>query len=160
LKVTLIVQLAPAATLVPQLLVSPKSSETSILETARAAVPLLVNVTVCGALVVPTACDPNESEVGEKLAEAVGASPVPVRWTSCEVLLVALSVIVKVPVRVPAAVGVQVTLIVQLAPAFTLLPQLFVSPNSSEAAIFEIRRVAAPVFVRVTVCGALVVPTV
>jgi len=50
---------------------------------------------------------------------------VPVSPTDCG-LLVALSVIVKVPVRAPAAAGVKVTLIVQLAPALTLLPQVFV----------------------------------
>jgi len=71
----------------------------------------------------------------------------------------ALSWINKVPVRVPVPSGVKVTLIVQLAPAFTLLPQLFVSPKSCEAAIFEIRRAPALVLVRVTVCGALMVPT-
>jgi hypothetical protein len=35
-----------------------------------------------------------------------------------------LSVIVTAPVRAPVAVGVKVTLIVQLAPAATELPQL------------------------------------
>lgn len=35
---------------------------------------------------------------------------------------------VRVPVRVPVAVGVKVTLIVQLPPALTLLPQVFVCP--------------------------------
>jgi hypothetical protein len=39
---------------------------------------------------------------------------------------VALSVIVKVPLREPAAAGVKVTLKVQLAPAATDAPQLLV----------------------------------
>jgi len=38
----------------------------------------------------------------------------------------ALSVIVKVPVRVPAVVGVKVTLIVQFPPVATPVPQLLV----------------------------------
>ena len=51
--------------------------------------------------------------------------PVPVRLAVCG-LFVALSVTVKLPLRVPVAVGAKVTLIVQLAPAATLAPQLFV----------------------------------
>jgi len=41
-----------------------------------------------------------------------------------------LSVTVSVPVRVPPAVGWKVTLIVQLAPPFRLLPQVSVSKKS------------------------------
>jgi hypothetical protein len=37
-----------------------------------------------------------------------------------------LSVIVRVPLRVPFAVGVKVTLMAQLAPAATEVPQVFV----------------------------------
>lgn len=37
-----------------------------------------------------------------------------------------MSVIVTAPLRGPVAVGVNVTLIVQLAPAVTVLPQVFV----------------------------------
>jgi hypothetical protein len=53
--------------------------------------------------------------------------PVPLREIDCG-LPEALSVIMIVPVRVPAAVGVNVTLIVQLA--FTLIeaPQVLVCP--------------------------------
>jgi hypothetical protein len=57
-------------------------------------------------------------------------------------------------------VGAKVTLIVQLAPALTLLPQVFVSAKSPDEEIFETARATAPVLVRVTVCAALVVPTV
>ena len=49
----------------------------------------------------------------------------------------ALSAIVREPNRRPADVGVKVTVMAQLAPAFTLLPQLFVSAKSPDAAIFE-----------------------
>ena len=58
-----------------------------------------------------------------------GAIPVPVRLAVCG-LFVALSVTVRVPVRVPPAVGVNVTLMVQVSPAATLAPQLFVCPKS------------------------------
>ena len=58
LKLTLIVQVPPAATGVEQVLVSPKSPalapETATLLTVSAAVPALETVTVWAALVVPT----------------------------------------------------------------------------------------------------------
>ena len=50
------------------------------------------------------------------------ASPTPLRATVCGEPL-ALSVIVNIPVRGPAAVGVKVTEIVQLVPVATLVPQ-------------------------------------
>ena len=49
--------------------------------------------------------------------------PVPVKATFCG-LPEALSVNVNVPVRLPAAVGVNFTLIVQLAPGATELPHV------------------------------------
>ncbi len=61
--------------------------------------------------------------LGDKLTE--GTTPVPVRLAVCR-LPAALSVIVMAPVRVPVAVGVNLTLIVQLPPAATEVPQLFV----------------------------------
>ncbi len=90
------------------------------------AVPLLVSVTACAALVVPTCWLLKVSVVLERVtAGAVAATPVPVRLTLCG-LPAALSVIDTVPVRVPVAVGVKVTLMVQLAPATTEAPQVFV----------------------------------
>ena len=66
-------------------------------------------------------------------------------------------------VRVPAAVGVNVTLVVQLAPATTLPPQLSVSLKSPGLApvklMLEIVRVPLPVFVRVTAFEGLEVFT-
>jgi len=50
---------------------------------------------------------------------------VPVRLTVCG-LPVALSVMVTEAVRLPGAVGVNVTLMVQLLPANTELPQVLV----------------------------------
>jgi hypothetical protein len=79
-KVTLIVQLAPAATLAPQVLVWAKSPLAATLEMFRAALPVLVSVTVCGALVVPTFVPVNVRVVGARLT--TGAScPVPVSGT-------------------------------------------------------------------------------
>jgi hypothetical protein len=47
----------------------------------------------------------------------------PARFTVCGLLL-ALSVIVRVPVCVPDAVGVKVTVTVQVEPAARLVPQV------------------------------------
>jgi hypothetical protein len=72
----------------------------------------------------------------------------------------ALSVTVTVPVRFPPVVGVKVTEIVQLAPAATLLPHVFVSAKFAEAVIEVIESGATPEFVNVIVCAALIEPSV
>jgi hypothetical protein len=82
----------------------------------------------------------------------------PSKVTVCG-LPAALSVMVTAPVRVPVAVGVNVTLIVQLPPTATKLPQVFVCPKSPLAAILEMLSDEIPMFVNVTVSAALVVPT-
>ena len=82
----------------------------------------------------------------------------PVSPTDCG-LPPALSVNFTVPVRLPAAVGVKVTLIVQFAPAATLDPHVLVSAKSPEAAIWVIESAALPELVKVTTCAALGVPT-
>jgi hypothetical protein len=72
---------------------------------------------------VPTERLPKARLEGETLAAA--EVPVPERLTVCG-LPVALSAMLRDALRVPAAAGVKVTLIVQLAPASTLDPQLLV----------------------------------
>jgi hypothetical protein len=156
-KLTLIVQEPPAATLPPQLLVWPKLALAAMPVMASAALPVLLRVTGCDPLVVPKFWLPNVRLPGETPATEAVATPVPVKLTVCELPL-ALSVIVKVPVRVPAAVGVKVTLIVQLAPALTLLPQVLVWEKSPLAVMLEMVSVALPVLVRVTICAVLLVP--
>src|SRR6267378_6356778 len=92
-------------------------------------------------------------------AANVKSQPVPVNGTVCG-LPPALSVIVSVPVRAPTAVGANVTLIMQFAPAAReagSVPHVFVSTKSPEAATVLIVNVLVPVFVRVTVFAALVV---
>jgi hypothetical protein len=66
-----------------------------------------------------------------------------------------LSVIVRVPLAEPAAVGVNVTLTVQLAPAASVAPQLLLSANAPVAAIALIARLALPELETVTACAAL-----
>ncbi len=62
--------------------------------------------------------------VGE--AEIVKSAPVPVREAVCTLPLTESSVTVRVPVRVPVAVGENVTLIVQLVPAARVDVQVLV----------------------------------
>lgn len=73
-----------------------------------------------------------------------------------------MSVSVTTPVRVPVAVGLNSTLMVQLDPAATELPQV---PNPAKAkSPLMVKlplkvKVAVPVFETVTNCTELVVPT-
>jgi hypothetical protein len=96
-------------------------------------------------------------EDGEREIEK--SAPVPESAAVCG-LPAALSVTLRVPVREPAAVGLKPTLMLQLAPAATLVPQLFVAAKSPLAAMPEIVKAEPPVFARVIVCDVLVVPTV
>ena len=59
----------------------------------------------------------------------VDEAPMPVRFAVWG-LLVALSLTSSVALRVPVAVGVKVTLIVQVAPAARVDPQLFICAKS------------------------------
>jgi hypothetical protein len=66
---------------------------------------------------------------------------------------------VKLPVRVPMAVGVNVTLTVQLPPTATVLPQVFaLIAKSPLMPILLMLSVAVPVFVSFTTFAGLVVP--
>ena len=86
------------------------------------------------------------------------AVPLPERLNDCG-LFPASSEKVMEPLRAPAAVGVKVTIIVQLTPIRTLLPQLSLSAKSPLLAMLVIFNVALPVLVKVTACDGLVVPT-
>jgi hypothetical protein len=78
--------------------------------------------------VVPTVWSPKITLEGDRdTAGTVRIAPVPVRATNCG-LPAALSVITSDSLRVPTMVGVNVTLRVQVAPAPTEVPQLFVCP--------------------------------
>jgi hypothetical protein len=105
-------------------------------------------VTLCALLLLPTACAGKVKEVGERLTTGV-ATPVPVRLTVC-VAGLTLSVMVMEPLREPAALGVKVTMRVQLALAATLVPQVLVWEKSPLTVMLLIVRVALPVLVSVT----------
>jgi len=133
---------------------------------ASAAFPLFVNVTLCAALVVDTCKLVNVKLVGLSVtAGAGGAVPVPLNPTLCGLPL-ALSVTFKLAVRIPVAVGVKLTLMVQLAPAAIVLGlsgQVFAWPKSlALVPLIPIPLIvsgAVPLFVRVTVCVPLAVFT-
>lgn len=119
LKLTLIVQLVLGATKGRQLLVCVQSLEIAKLVMFSATELVLVTVKGWEALVVPTSW-----LLKVRLpVDRVGADTIPVPvspmvWG----LLEALSVIVSEPVRLPVAVGVNVTSIVQLTRVATVPP--------------------------------------
>jgi hypothetical protein len=98
-------------------------------------------------------------ESPEELDDKVTYSPPPVRETVCGEP-VALSVMLRVPVRLPVEVGVKVTDNVHDPPVARLVPQLWLTAKSPEAAIEVKLRAAVPEFVSVTAWAALVLPTV
>lgn len=121
-KVTLMVQVAPAATEAPQVFVCVKFPAlvpvTVMLVMFSAPLPLFVRVTGSGALVVLMLVPGNVRLLGDKLT-AAGVVPVPVM-----VMVVfpatTLSVIRIFPKRTPSAVGLKVAEMVQLAPTARL----------------------------------------
>jgi hypothetical protein len=85
------------------------------------------------------------------------AVPVPERLTVWGLLL-ALSVIVTSPVLVPAAVGVNVMLIVHFPKAATVNPQVFDCAKSPATTMLVMERLVGWLLVRVTDVAGLVVP--
>src|SRR5438270_63500 len=167
-KVTLIVQFPPAAkvaglvgqALAPVLVV--RSEERGAgKESSTAAGPEFDSVTVIGALVAASNCLPRSRQMrSESESRAV---PCPLSLMICG-LPPALSATDSVPVRAPKDAGVKVTLIVQFPLAAKVaglmgqaLAPVLVVAKSPEAANELIVKAAAPVFVSVTVIGALVV---
>src|SRR5947209_9374180 len=116
-KVTLMVQLAFAARLLGQLLVWAKSPlfvpVNPMLVIFRGTVPVSVSFTAAFALVVPTFWLPKLTLVGLRLTTGIVVVPVPLRATFWG-LFSPLSVNVRLALRLPLAVGVKVTLTVQL----------------------------------------------
>jgi len=97
------------ATEAGQVLVCVNSVFTLAMEViVSAAVPVLVRVIDCVALLAPTFVLGKVRDVGDSVTNGA-TTPVPLSETTCG-LLVALSANVRVPVREPAAVGVKVTL--------------------------------------------------
>jgi hypothetical protein len=171
-KVTLIVQVALAASvlgLMGQVSVSPKSLAfaplTAMLLNMSAAVPLLVSMIARVALVVPTFWFPKLTLVGLRVTAGAEITPLPVSATLCGLPL-ALSLTLTVAVRGPVADGVKVTLIAQFALAASVLGLSGHVDDSAKSVALVPASVmllivsgAVPLFARVIVCVALVVPT-
>src|SRR5256884_521796 len=153
-NVPLMAQFPPTATELPQLSVSAKSPLVEIVVIAKAAEPVFVSVTVCAALVVPTVWLAKVSEAGERLAVVVDAVPVPVRPAVCG-LSEALSVTLKLPVRVPDAVGENVTLMAQFPPTAKEPPQLLISAEPTPEPMLLMPSVSLPLLDSVPVCAVL-----
>jgi hypothetical protein len=170
LKLTEMVQLAPAATVAPQVVVlmNDVASVPLILIPPevifKVVPPVFFSVTNLAALVDPTLVLTNLSVTGVK--ETTGAVPVavPARLTACGDP-VALSATLSEAVREPADTGTNLTEILQLAPAANVVPQVVVSVNDDGSAPTTVippvlmSRIAVLVFFNVTTLAALVDPT-
>ena len=156
MKTTLIVQLAPAFRLDPQVVA--EMSNSPVVEgemLVSATLCLLESVNVLAALVAPTAVLAKVALAGVNVACTL---PVPVRDTLCG-LPAALSVMLSAPVRVPTCVGVKVTLILQFLPAAKVLPQVLeLTAKSPVVAMLEMFSTPVPVLDRVTALAAEVFP--
>ncbi len=94
---------------------------------------------------------PNGTDADERLT--TGATPVPARLTACG-LPAALSAMLRDADSALLMLGLNVTLMVQLAPTATLLPQVFVCAKSPlfvpATRMLVIARGAVPEFCRAT----------
>src|ERR1022692_605069 len=125
-----------------------------MLATVRIPRPVLVSVTFLAALVVKIVWSGKVKLVGENVT--AGDTPTP-ESGSVWGLPGALSVTETEPDRVPVVLGVKVTLIVQLAPGFTVPPQVFVWANGPVTVVVPTVRIPRPVFVSVAFIAGLVV---
>jgi hypothetical protein len=138
LKTTPAVQLEPPASVVPHLFCVRLNGPVVVRASpAAAAWPLLVRVTVCAALVWPTAVATKLSSEGAALSPASDC-PLPLSGTvtdfTCEVDEVTLSI----AFTVPFADGVNVTWRVQLLPLASVAPQVVVPVAKVDADAPEI----------------------
>ena len=130
-KVTKIGQACPGVSVAPEQ-PSDETGNSAVFVAAtpvivRLALPVLVTVNFCAALVVPTFCTvENTSGDGYSVAAGPGVTPVPVRLMDSEVSPVTDVVIASEAVRDPVAVGANAKEMVQTARAPRLAPQLLV----------------------------------
>ena len=154
LNVTLMAQLAPAATEAPQVEAGAREKSALLAPTTlmplmlSGAVPELVKVTLCELLRVLTAWLVKVTLL--ELSVATGAVPVPLRLTVCG-LPAASSLILMVPLTGPEVVGEKVTEMVQLPPAPSEAPHVFVSLNGGVTLIDEMAITKPPELLTVTV---------
>src|SRR3954469_6655051 len=137
-----------------------------MLAIVSSALPVFVNVELSAALVEPTGREPKSRLGGVSPTPGADARPVPLNARLCG-LPGASSVIETEAVRLPAAAGVKLAVMMQLLPAANragLSGQSFTCAKSAAFApptrMLEIDRDAVPELRSVTLCDALVVPTV
>jgi hypothetical protein len=168
---TLIVQLAPAASVPVGLHIAPDVGSGTPKSPAfaplivnplkfTAAVLVFISVTVSGALVVLNACDPNVKLLGVTVTVAVPGVPVPVSVTVCG-LPVPVSVNVIAPVRVPVAVGLNVIENTHGSASTPMLGHCASVAPAKSPLVKMLLKISGkfPLFDTVTVCAALIVPT-
>jgi hypothetical protein len=129
---TLTTQLLPAATVPPATHVPPTTANSALAEMdeiTKPALPLLLTEMFCEALVPPMAVEASVNDAGDTDAMGAGttgtATPVavPVKAMATGVNVPACA-IDKLPVRAPAAVGVNATITVHDKPVPTAVPQV------------------------------------
>lgn len=160
-----IVQLAATARVVAQLFAKTKEDAstpvTAMLVKVSVAVPLLVKVTDCELLELPTVVAGKFRLLDDRVTGATG-KPVPLSAMDWGEVL-ALSVILMVAVSAPVATGAKWPWIVQFVPAARLVPQLLAKTkeDASEPSrtMPVMVSVVVPLLVMVTDCEPLVAPT-
>ena len=115
-------------------MVSAAAPLAEILAMASPTCPLFCKVTRCGALTVPAACGGKNKVLVDSTAIGGDAVPVPVNGTVCGLTWLLLTIVTP-PLWIPAASGLKVTMIVQLAPGPSVDPQLLVAENGPLAAM-------------------------
>ena len=165
-NVTAIVQLVPGASVEPHAVVSAKSlgfiPVRVMPEIMSEALPPLLSVNVCVALVVPLVTLPKLAVDGVRVA--CGAAAVaPAQLNAMDCCCVGEGKFApRLAVWVPAVSGVQVIEIVQIDPAARLAPQVLVSLNElvllPKNPKLLIVSAAVPEFCSVAVCVVLVLP--
>lgn len=118
--------------------------------------PELNKVMVCAALGLPWRWLANVRLVGDSDTPGT-ARPVPLKLTECGLPTASL-VITRLLRYDIAAVGVNVTLTVQLVPGARLGPQVVVRPKSLLATMLVKLTHVPPTLLSVTACAGLVVP--
>src|SRR5437879_265340 len=161
-NVTAMLQLEPVESVLPQVVVCPKSPLGAMPEILSDPIPLLVRVTVCAGDVVPTDCAPKSTWVLLRVALGTACVPLPASGMatgSCRALLL----MVAVAVSGPSTCGWNATLIWQALPGDTALTRQAVpsTPKSfvSSTLMLLIDTGSSPLLASwMTVCP--VVPTV
>jgi hypothetical protein len=150
---TLTVQEPPTA-MVEQLFVWVKSPLADTADTVADAVPLLLTITACVAVVLPTTVLANDRLAGFGFRIGPGATPVPLSDT---LVVVPPAVTARVPLCGPELLGANVTLYEHDELAASALPQVVASANCP-LIVAETDVELLPVLLTVTLCALLVLP--